>query len=160
MLPSNRSVPEAGVFFQLELFQISSTFLTFYYFLLSFSTDDWSQRSLDSTNLLNLPESTPGLFSLVSFHRHPQKLYSLFLCLQTPSLISDYSSFWILLSSYTQLSMTGNVCMCFGFPYPSPLWNELFILEVPDLASNLNPKSEFSTLFMCSHRIYEAQYIC
>lgn len=76
MLPSNRSVPKAGVFFQLELFQISSTFLTFYYFLLFQQMTDLKERNLDSTNLLNLPESTPGLSSLVSFHQHPQKLYS------------------------------------------------------------------------------------
>lgn len=37
---------------------------------------DLKERNLDSTNLLNLPESTPGLSSLVSFHQHPQKLYS------------------------------------------------------------------------------------
>ena len=108
--------------------------------LISFSIDIGLHRktSLSSTNLLNLSETMPGLFSfffigvLGHYIPFPVSQHSL------PHLLL---LFLHLTLRYNQCSPSGNLCMCFGFLHPSHLCDELlFTLEVPNVAFNVNPQ--------------------
>lgn len=152
MLPNNPPVSETGASFYWSYFKYTPYLLSFipiscshFQQMVGFKGENkqnkTKERSLSSTNLLNIPESIPVFFSFVSFlYQRPQKLQSLCLCLQTPNLISYHPSFCILLSSYTQPSSSGHLWVCFGFPHPSPSCDEPFTLEASDLVSNLNSR--------------------
>lgn len=124
MLPSNPSVSKAGALFQLELFQISSIFLTFHsYFLLSFSTDGWLQRKTEVFQ-----------HSFIKFTLIYLYLAFSLLCLFFISVLRNYSPFScvsrLLTSSLSIPALASNSPATLNFP-PLEIYAHASIFPTP-----------------------------